>query len=160
METIENNKPDASSCSPVADSAADPISQAFLAAKQAASHQSADGSSTQSSQPEAASPADQSSGGVERRRAGRRSTDNIESGEIAVGDRRSGFDRRRGPGRRRSEDRRTAEEGEMNEDQLEFILAINEYKKVNRRPFPTWTEVLDIAKALGYRKVAKKADIA
>jgi len=74
-------------------------------------------------------------------------------------DRRSGLDRRRGPGRRRSDDRRSAEEGEMTEDQFEFVMAINEYKNVNRRPFPTWTEILDVMKALGYRKVAKRQDI-
>ena len=76
-----------------------------------------------------------------------------------VVDRRCGLDRRRGPGRRRSDDRRAAEEGEMTDDQFEFIMAVNEYKKVNRRPFPTWTEVLDIMKALGYRKVAEPQDI-
>ncbi len=77
----------------------------------------------------------------------------------SVVDRRSGLDRRRGPGRRRSEDRRSAEEGEMTEDQFEFLMAINEYKRVNRRPFPSWTEVLDVMKALGYRKVAEPGDI-
>jgi hypothetical protein len=42
----------------------------------------------------------------------------------------------------------------MNEDQLEFIKSIDEYKRANHRPFPTWTEVLDIILYLGYRKVA------
>jgi hypothetical protein len=74
-------------------------------------------------------------------------------------DRRSGLDRRRGPGHRRSDDRRAAEEGEMTDEQFEFIMAVNEYKQVNRRPFPTWTEVLDVIKALGYRKVAERQDI-
>jgi len=69
-------------------------------------------------------------------------------------DRRSGWDRRRGPGRRRSTARRSAEEGEMNDDQFEFIMAIEDYKKANGRPFPSFTEILEIAKALGYRKVA------
>ena len=69
-------------------------------------------------------------------------------------DRRSGWDRRRGPGRRRSAVRRSAEEGEMNDDQFEFIMAIEDYKKANGRPFPSFTEILEIAKALGYRKVA------
>lgn len=86
---------------------------------------------------------------IERRRNERR----------AVVDRRIGLDRRRGPGRRRQEDRRSAEEGEMTEEQFEFLLAMNEYKRVNRRPFPTWTEVLDVMKALGYRKVEKPSDI-
>jgi len=71
-------------------------------------------------------------------------------------ERRSGWDRRRGPGRRRSDDRRSAEEGEMNEDQFEFIMAIDEYKRANKRPFPSYTEILEIAKALGYRKVAER----
>jgi len=79
-------------------------------------------------------------------------------------DRRTGercidLDRRRGPGIRRSEDRRSAEEGEMTEEQLEFIKAVNEYKQVNSRPFPTWTEVLDIIRAMGYRKVAEPGEI-
>lgn len=70
-------------------------------------------------------------------------------------DRRIGLDRRRGPGRRRTDERRCAEEGEMNDEQFEFIMAIDEYKRANNRPFPTWTEVLEVIKALGYRKVAE-----
>lgn len=69
-------------------------------------------------------------------------------------DRRSGFDRRRGPGHRRTEERRAAEEGEMNDEQFEFLMAMDQYKRVNQRPFPTWTEVLEVIRALGYRKVA------
>jgi hypothetical protein len=46
-----------------------------------------------------------------------------------------------------------AEEGEMNDEQFIFLRAIEDYKRVNRRPFPSYTEVLEIAKALGYRKV-------
>ena len=88
--------------------------------------------------------------GDERRKSDRRDT---------VVDRRVGLDRRRGPGRRRSEERRAAEEGEMNDEQFEFIMAINEYKSLNKRPFPSWTEVLDIITALGYRKVADQQDI-
>ena len=74
-------------------------------------------------------------------------------------ERRGGLDRRRGPGRRRTDSRRSAEEGEMTAEQFEFLKAINEYKKINKKPFPTWTEVLDILQALGYRKVAEPKDI-
>ena len=77
----------------------------------------------------------------------------------SVVDQRSGLERRRGPGRRRSDDRKAAEEGEMTDEQFEFIMAINEYKQVNKRPFPTWTEVLDVITALGYKKVAERQDI-
>ncbi len=77
-----------------------------------------------------------------------------------VVDRRLGLDRRRGPGKRRSDDRRSAEEGQMSDEQFEFLMAINEYKKANARPFPTWTEVLEVIKALGYRKVAEPGALA
>ncbi len=66
----------------------------------------------------------------------------------------TGLERRRGPGRRRSDDRRSAEEGEMSDEQFEFVMAVDTYKRLNNRPFPSWTEVLEIVKQLGYRKVA------
>ena len=78
---------------------------------------------------------------------------------INVVEQRVGLDRRRGPGRRRSESRKAAEEGEMTDEQFEFLMAINRYKSVNNRPFPTWTEVLDVIHAIGYRKVAEPQDI-
>lgn len=87
----------------------------------------------------------------ERRQGDRRQTDRRNS----VVDRRSGLDRRKGAGRRRTDDRRSAEEGEMTEEQFIFVNAINEYKRLNNCPFPTWTEVLDVVKYLGYRKVAE-----
>lgn len=84
---------------------------------------------------------------VERRRS--------EDRRGSVVDRRLGLDRRRGPGRRRSDDRKSAEEGQMSDEQFEFLMAVDEYKRKNARPFPTWTEVLELIKALGYRKVAE-----
>ncbi len=78
----------------------------------------------------------------------------------SVVDRRLGLDRQRGPGRRRSDDRKSAEEGQMSDEQFEFIMAIDEYKRANTRPFPTWTEVLEVIKALGYRKVAAPQSLA
>src|SRR5581483_3864916 len=77
--------------------------------------------------------------GPERRKADRRDP--------------TGLERRRGPGRRRSDERKSAEEGEMNSHQFEFVMAIETYKKVNRRLYPTWTEILEIVRQLGYRKV-------
>jgi len=76
-----------------------------------------------------------------------------------VVDRRLGLNRRRGPGHRRTEERRAAEEGEMTDEQFDFLMAIDRYKKENQRPFPTWTEVLEVMKALGYRKVAEPQDL-
>jgi hypothetical protein len=103
---------------------------------------------------------------VDRRQITSGPTDGIEKRKNVV-DRRSGLDRRvldigsptglerrRGPGRRRSDDRRSAEEGEMTDEQFEFVMAVDTYKRLNNRPFPTWTEVLEVVKQLGYRKVA------
>ena len=73
----------------------------------------------------------------------------------SVVDRRLGLDRRRGPGIRLTDERKAAEEGQMSDEQFEFLMAIDEYKRKNQRPFPTWTEVLEVIKALGYRKVAE-----
>ena len=97
------------------------------------------------------------------RRAGteRRQQTREESGytgperRVASADRRSstGLERRRGPGRRRSDDRKAAEEGEMTAEQFEFCMAIQTYKKVNKKMYPTWTEVLEVIRQLGYRKV-------
>ncbi len=42
----------------------------------------------------------------------------------------------------------------MTDEQFAFIMTVDEYKRVNDRPFPTLTEILDIALYLGYRKVA------
>ncbi len=78
----------------------------------------------------------------------------------SVVDRRLGLDRCRGPGKRRTDDRRSAEEGQMSDEQFEFLMAIDQYKRQNARPFPTWTEVLEVIKALGYRKVAEPQSLA
>ncbi len=62
------------------------------------------------------------------------------------------LDRRRGPGRRRTDFLRAAEEGEMNQEQFMFLVAINAFKEANGRTFPTWTDVLEVVRKLGYRK--------
>ncbi len=72
-----------------------------------------------------------------------------------VVDRRLGLDRRRGPGRRLTDERKAAEQGQMSDEQFEFLLAIEEYKQKNATRFPTWTEVFEVIKAMGYRKVAE-----
>lgn len=64
----------------------------------------------------------------------------------------TGLERRRGPGRRRSDFAKAAEEGEMTGEQFLFIQAIDAYKRSNQTMFPTWTEVLEVIRKLGYRK--------
>lgn len=41
---------------------------------------------------------------------------------------------------------------DMTEDVLEFIQAIDDYKRSEGRPFPTWSEIFDVVKMLGYEK--------
>ena len=76
----------------------------------------------------------------------------------SIAERRSSMDRRRGPGRRRGEVRRAAEEGEITGELLEFIMTVDEYKRINERPFPSWSEIFEIVQYLGYRKVAPRAE--
>ncbi len=64
----------------------------------------------------------------------------------------TGLERRRGPGRRRSDFIKSAEEGEMTGEQFLFIQAMDVYKRVNNSPYPSWTEVLEVIRKLGYRK--------
>ncbi len=44
-------------------------------------------------------------------------------------------------------------------DETEFMLAMDQYKRDNRRPYPTWHEVLLVLISLGYRKVEAKQDL-
>ena len=40
----------------------------------------------------------------------------------------------------------------MSPEVIEFITAIDDYKRKRGRPFPNWSEVLEILKALGYAR--------
>lgn len=64
----------------------------------------------------------------------------------------SGLERRRGPGRRRSDFMKAAEEGEMTAEQFYFLSAVESFKKANGKMFPTWTDVLEVVRLIGYRK--------
>lgn len=44
------------------------------------------------------------------------------------------------------------QERQYTADEIEFMLAMDRYKRVKRRPFPTWSEVLEVLKGLGYHK--------
>jgi hypothetical protein len=83
------------------------------------------------------------------RRGGDRRKRNI---PVAV-ERRSGKDRRQQGERRRQIDPTTCER-DYNDEEIAFMKAMDQYKRDNRRPFPTWSEVLEVLHALGYRKVA------
>lgn len=61
--------------------------------------------------------------------------------------------RKRSAGIRRSEERLAAENGQHEGNVLEFILAVEGYKRLNNRPFPALSEIFELVHHLGYRKV-------
>jgi hypothetical protein len=44
---------------------------------------------------------------------------------------------------------------EYTHEELEFMKAMDRYKREQRRPFPTWHEVLAVLKSLGYTRAAR-----
>jgi hypothetical protein len=58
-------------------------------------------------------------------------------------------------GRRRFVDPTTSER-DYSEAEMEFMLAMNEYKRRSGRMFPTWSEVLEVLQGLGYQKVDER----
>ena len=104
-----------------------------------------------------------------------RSTDTIEAVERRIqnqrigGDRRNKTDRRvagtevnhtgeerRATPRRKVERRRlidpTTCERDYSGEEIEFMRAMDDYKRKSGRMFPTWSEVLEVVRSLGYTK--------
>jgi hypothetical protein len=96
---------------------------------------------------------------VTDRRGGERRTrtDRRQRSVPVARERRGGRERRQGE-RRRLVDPTTCER-DYNEAEILFMKAMEQYKRANRRPFPTWSEVLEVLHALGYRRVAKPAEL-
>ena len=73
-----------------------------------------------------------------------------------------GAERRQTP-RRKVERRRqidpTTCEREYSDAEIEFMRAMDEYKRRSGRQFPTWSEVLEVIHCLGYRKVEAPIEI-
>jgi hypothetical protein len=84
-------------------------------------------------------------------RRGRRGPDRRKR-EIPVAvERRSGQERRNKGERRRQVDPTTCEK-DYSDEEILFMKAMDQYKRSNRRPFPTWSEVLEVLRSLGYEK--------
>lgn len=67
-------------------------------------------------------------------------------------------DPRRKALRRREIDPTTCER-DYSLDEVEFMSAMDNYKRRSGRPFPTWSEVLEVVRSLGYRKVEAATEI-
>ena len=75
-----------------------------------------------------------------------------------VVERRRKLQRREKVSRRRQIDPTTCER-DYNDEEIIFMKAMDQYKRDNRRPFPTWSEVLEVLYAMGYRQVAEAIPI-
>jgi hypothetical protein len=60
--------------------------------------------------------------------------------------------------RRRQIDPTTCER-DYTVEQVEFMKAMDLYKRRSGRQFPTWSEVLEVLENLGYRKVAPQTEM-
>jgi len=86
---------------------------------------------------------------VDRRKGDRRkTTDDSQASGVAVEQRK--------PNRRKVERRRqidpTTCERDYTDDEIEFMKAMDEYKRSSGRQFPTWSEVLEVVRDLGYHR--------
>jgi hypothetical protein len=90
---------------------------------------------------------------VERRDADRRAADRRQPEGTSAFD---GEERRKGPRRVKVERRRqidpTTCERDYTADEIEFMRAMDDYKRRSGRQFPTWSEVLEVVRSLGYTR--------
>ncbi len=90
-------------------------------------------------------------------RTDRRQTNDRRNKDLPVTVERRQTPERRNQGERRRQVDPTTCERDYSEEEIVFMKAMDQYKRANRRPFPTWSEVLEVLYALGYRKTADAA---
>ena len=81
----------------------------------------------------------------------RKSDDRRQASLEAPAERRKGH-------RRRQIDPTTCER-EYSEQEIEFMHALDEYKRLSGRMFPTCSEILEVLHKMGYRQVAEPQDL-
>ena len=60
--------------------------------------------------------------------------------------------------RRRQIDPTTCER-DYSQEEVEFMSAMDDYKRRSGRQFPTWSEVLEVLRSMGYRQVAEPTEL-
>jgi hypothetical protein len=73
-------------------------------------------------------------------------------------ERRTGQDRRQKVERRRQIDPTTCER-DYSAAEIEFMTAMDKYRRESGRPFPTWSEVLEVFISLGYQKTDRPTEV-
>jgi hypothetical protein len=95
---------------------------------------------------------------LERRaRSDRRSLEDRRKANVPVAVERRKLERRAKVNRRRQIDPTTCER-DYSADELEFMTALDEYKRTSGRMFPTCSEILEVVRNLGYEKRPAKSD--
>jgi len=90
---------------------------------------------------------------IDRRAEDRRESDDRRKNDVAVAAERRGGERRKVQ-RRRQIDPTTCER-DYTDDEIEFMQAMDAYKRANGRMFPTCSEILEVIRDLGYQRVAE-----
>ena len=62
-----------------------------------------------------------------------------------------------GSGIRKSDIRKDCEDGIFNDDLLDFVKTVDHFKAINKKPFPTLSELYTLMLYLGYRKVEERS---
>ncbi len=92
---------------------------------------------------------------TDRRGATRRAQPDRRTADAETAAAYTGEERRVAP-RRKVERRRqidpTTCEREYTDDEIEFMRAMDDYKRRAGRQFPTWSEVLEVLKSMGYKR--------
>lgn len=95
---------------------------------------------------------------IDRRDTDRRDADDRRQEDVAVADERRQGERRKVQ-RRRQIDPTTCERDYTN-DEIEFMQAMDAYKRANGRMFPTCSEILEVLRDLGYQRVGLPPELA
>ena len=96
---------------------------------------------------------------IDRRESHDRRAGDRRSHSLPVAVERRGLERRVKVNRRRQIDPTTCER-DYTPDEIEFMGAMDEYKRHNGRMFPTCSEILEVIKVLGYEKRPKTEAVA
>lgn len=89
---------------------------------------------------------------------GRRSSEDRRKEDVPVAEDRRTGERRKTP-RRRQIDPTTCER-DYTEEEIEFMQAMDAYKRSSGRMFPTCSEILEVLRDLGYQKVVPTTPVA
>lgn len=90
---------------------------------------------------------------IDRRRGSRRDGDGDEKAIAAAKPSPAKLERRKKVNRRRQIDPTTCER-DYTDEEIQFMSALDDYKRSSGRMFPTCSEVLEVVRSLGYAKLS------